>query len=521
MPRIKGIKIQNLFGIEEMTIEVPEDSAGLIFAGDNGLGKTSILRAILAALNGQGIDDTAIRKGSNKGQALIDLDSYAVKRVLGVGAKLEVNTADGFGAAKPAALLRQMIGASSLDPLELIVEKDKKKRQKTVLQACPATITPEQLREYWPKCPEDYPCEGHALEVIARVHDSAYKKRTEANRAVKETAAEASRINAEAIAAADAAPPQEPTGIDALSEAADAATKAVEKLRSRQEQIAAQQRKTEPQLAKVQELRGKALLITTSLEEIDMAREGKLQQERDDAQRTVDRLAAELEAARTVRDNAQDALDIARDKRGKIEQRQAEASSLIKQADDIEAALAQAAVEPVSAEEMAMAERGAEQARQDLQAARSGKEAYDRAMAAAAAASKAQTVADAAKGEADRLDAIVKRLQEAPAEILAKAEGIPGLTVSGDDIFLDGVSLDTCCGAERIRFAVQIAKRANGKSKILIVDELERLSSKNFDLFVQEAISGDWELYGTRVSDDDHIVVLPVRRTAANDQAAE
>jgi len=516
--KIKRVVIKNYRGIEERDVEI--STTGAVAKGRNGGGKTTLLRAIKAALLAQDIGPDAIRKGAERSEILVDLDDLSVvRKITADGSKLEVCKGE-FAVKKPQTYLTELLGTSSLDPMDLLLLKGKERRQR-ILAALPVTVTVEQLRQWWPKCPDGYSVEGHGLEVIASVRDAAYKKRTEANRDLKVKESEASRLGAEAIAAADAAPGKEPEGIDSLAESADVATKAVEKLRSRQEQIATQQRKTEPQLTKVQELRSKALLITTSLDAIDMVREGKIQQERDDAQRTVDRLAAELEAARTVRDNAQDALDAARETRGKIENRLAEASRLIKQADDIDAALAQAAVEPVSAEEMAMAERGAEQAKQDLQTARSGKEAYDRALKAAEVASTAAKAAEVAKEESARLDAIVKALTEdAPAALLGACDGIPGLGLDGDDVLLDGVRLDALCGAEQVRFCVEVARRANGKSKILVVDGLERLDPEQLDVFVREATRGDYQLIATRVDRGD-VVIESLVPDAANDQAAE
>ena len=60
--------------------------------------------------------------------------------------------------------------------------------------------------------------------------------------------------------------------------------------------------------------------------------------------------------------------------------------------------------------------------------------------------------------------------EQAPAELLAQCDGIPGLSLDGDDILLDGVRLDSLCGAEQVRFCVEVARRANAKSKILVVD---------------------------------------------------
>ena len=57
-----------------------------------------------------------------------------------------------------------------------------------------------------------------------------------------------------------------------------------------------------------------------------------------------------------------------------------------------------------------------------------------------------------------------------------------------------------------MRFAVRLAKRANAKSKILIVDGLERLDAVHGVEFVKEATTDGWQLFATRVADGELVV---------------
>jgi hypothetical protein len=83
----------------------------------------------LAVLNGQGIDESSLRKGAEIGQILVSLDDYKVRRVLGKGAKVEITSADGkVTEKKPVDKLKTLLGQSSLDPLVIMLEKDKQKR---------------------------------------------------------------------------------------------------------------------------------------------------------------------------------------------------------------------------------------------------------------------------------------------------------------------------------------------------------------------------------------------------------
>jgi hypothetical protein len=53
---------------------------------------------------------------------------------------------------------------------------------------------------------------------------------------------------------------------------------------------------------------------------------------------------------------------------------------------------------------------------------------------------------------------------------------------------------------------VEIKKRANGRSKFIIVDGLERIDADQHDAFVEEATRGGWQLIGTRVERGELVI---------------
>lgn len=109
--------------------------------------------------------------------------------------------------------------------------------------------------------------------------------------------------------------------------------------------------------------------------------------------------------------------------------------------------------------------------------------------------------------QAEKLQAIATKMStEAPAELLAAANGITGLTLQGDDILLNGVSMDGLSGREQLLFAVDVARRANASSQILVVDGLERVDAEAMPDFIKAATAGGYQLIGTRV--DSGEVVL-------------
>ena len=118
----------------------------------------------------------------------------------------------------------------------------------------------------------------------------------------------------------------------------------------------------------------------------------------------------------------------------------------------------------------------------------------ERAQACAEAEEKA------ALAKAKRLDEQVATLtHDAPARLLEASGGIAGLSIAGDSILLDGVDLDRKSEAERLRLAVDLARRLNEKSKLLIVDGLERVDPDLVPGFLEAATAGGWQLIATRV----------------------
>ena len=118
----------------------------------------------------------------------------------------------------------------------------------------------------------------------------------------------------------------------------------------------------------------------------------------------------------------------------------------------------------------------------------------------AAEVAKLVEIAEVDAIAAHQLDVIVKRLTDEAPRAIANADSIPGLKLDGESVTLDGVGLDTLCGAEQMRLCVEIARRASAKARFLVVDGLERIDEEQFDAFVREATKGGWQLFGSRVT---------------------
>lgn len=103
--------------------------------------------------------------------------------------------------------------------------------------------------------------------------------------------------------------------------------------------------------------------------------------------------------------------------------------------------------------------------------------------------------------EADKLDNVVKRLsKEIPEALISKAKlPIDGLTISGDDILINGVNIDNLSSSEQLKFGLQVVRALNGDFKVICVDGIESLDRESFEFFLKEVENDDFQYFVTRV----------------------
>jgi len=116
-----------------------------------------------------------------------------------------------------------------------------------------------------------------------------------------------------------------------------------------------------------------------------------------------------------------------------------------------------------------------------------------------------------AMAEAESLDVIVKRLtKEIPEDLIKKAElPVEGLTIDGDDILINGVSIDNLSSSEQLKFGLQIVRALNGDFKVICVDGIESLDAESFEFFLKEIEDDSYQYFVTRVDGaHNHSIVI-------------
>jgi hypothetical protein len=508
--RITKLRVVNYRGIESLETEL--SAAGAVVSGGNAKGKTTVLNAIRAALIGRGIDAKDIRLGADRAEVLVDMDALSVRRVITPKTStVTVTNAEGFTAKKPVTFLQEIVGGAAIDPVELFLAKPAERR-KQILAALPVTVTLEQLRQWAPTLPDNFDCSGHGLEVIERVRKIAYDQRTVANAAAKKAREDADRAR-DAANVATKGLPATPVSVSEAQAATDRAKAKVTELEARRAAVASAIARTDGARAKVAELRAAADAI--GFENVDDETIAAADARRSEAERRVGALRAALAEAEAIEREAKadvDALTRARDIAMSASQR---AADLRAQATTLEETIGAATPTGPTDEEIATARVAVEAA------ITAGAEAMraEESQKLSARASELVTLADGAEREAARLDGMVKALaNDAPAALLSTANAIAGLSLDGDDVLLDGKSIGALSGAEQLRFAVKIAKRAAGRVKILLCDGVERLDPDQMEQFVEFATDDDFQLLCTRVERGEMTVEAIEREIA---EAAE
>jgi len=507
---IKQVEVKNWRSIVSLSAKIGK--RGAVARGRGDTGKSSFLDAMRACLTTAGVDPAAIRNGTDQSEILIDLDHASVRlTVTKDGTTRSVTPAAGgkvLRGATALAHIRELFPGGAVDPFVVMLAKtaaEKRERRDAIAAATPCTVTIEDIRKYVPNIPADYDCSGHGLDVIAGVREIAYKARTTANAKRDADAAEADRARRAVPDAVEGS-----ADVHAAAERENEAVTALGKLRSQNEQAAAAIERTAASRDRAKDLRTQAAIYED--------RKGVSEEERAAAVETQKRASVEVERASEALREAQRALDAATgvlkeamDNLAHLDSCEqgyqesiAKAKDLRGQAEEIERTVASASAATVDDATMAAAIEEREQARTNVARAVAAKAHAD--AVAVSEASAATAVASTA--EAARLDGIVKALtDEAPAAILAAANGIPGLTLDGDKVLLDGVDLDMVSGSKRMRLAVEVAKRTAGRSKLLIIDGLERLADEQLDEFMGYATADGWTLVGSQVANGSMQIV--------------
>lgn len=179
--KIAKLKVSNVLGITELEVAPGQFNE---ITGQNGQGKTSVLEAIKAVVEG-GNDATLLRKGAEQGEVVLVLDDGTKirKRITEKACPLEV-IHDGEKLKRPTDFIRELVDLLSVNPVDFL-RAPKKDRVRVLLETMPIEVDAARL-EQMSGIPVSIAPGTPALNVIKLVRDQVADDRKGTKRAIDE-----------------------------------------------------------------------------------------------------------------------------------------------------------------------------------------------------------------------------------------------------------------------------------------------------------------------------------------------
>jgi hypothetical protein len=501
--RLVDAEITDVLGARKMPIRFGRRLT--IVAGANGTGKSTIRRAILATIaGGEGLEHLVnVHAGQEAEPAVVVRaeDGGRVhqfervpKRVTAMRAVLDERgrpTAALEPVPQAAAWLRGLLPQTAVDVVELLAAKGERLAT-LILQACPLTMVRAQLldamgiteAELQPAVPTGL----HPLIECGEVYDRVFSARQAVNRdekSARQTADQLLRTIPKDIPTDTAEAVARIEGLVRGMERDIAATEA----RARAEGTAALEQADA--ISQGEEDRAQAAHKQT-VRDLRAHHDAWAAEERAKVERAIAAAAvamnATIEARRAETQARLEEIDAAREER--------RAAVLVRQKEAL------AAVD-VMREELRVTSANLAQLReQDKRAA------LDR---------HTREQADARTAEADKLKAESARLTKALGALEAFRRGlaenlpIPGLSINGKEITVDGVPWEQLNEAQRVALLVRlVVLGARGSSlPLVIVDQAEKLVGENWPLLLRELAAADVQAIVCR-AEPHPLTVVPI-----------
>lgn len=189
--KIQHLRISNILGIQQL--ELTPGGTLTEIAGDNGLGKTSILEAVKAATK-TGHDATLLRKGATQGEIVLVMDDGTElhKKVTADKSSLDL-LKDGKKIPKASDTIKGLTDLLSVNPVDFLTAP-KKDRVKVLLEAMPISVDADKLSKI-AGIPVDAQDSIDGLALLDHVRKQVYDDRTGTNRAIREKEATINQLS--------------------------------------------------------------------------------------------------------------------------------------------------------------------------------------------------------------------------------------------------------------------------------------------------------------------------------------
>lgn len=108
--------------------------------------------------------------------------------------------------------------------------------------------------------------------------------------------------------------------------------------------------------------------------------------------------------------------------------------------------------------------------------------------------------------ESDNYTAKLKKIADYKTEIVSKTKfPIPGLDFANGGVTYDKLPFKQASGSQTLKVSTAIGMALNPRLRVMLIDGAESLDSKQMAIISEMAVSGDYQLWLTRVSEDEKV----------------
>lgn len=471
---ISKIKISNLFGIKEQTL----DGKSIEISGKNGVGKTSILDAIRYALTNSSERDYIIKNGENEGEILIETDTG-----LSINRKKRVQSSD-YKSIKqndkeinsPETFLKEIFTPMQLEPVEF-AQMSRQEQNRVILDLIEFDWDLNWIKEKFGEIPAGIDYQQNILQILNDIQseDSPYyKARQDINRDIRNNKAFIEDIAATLPEQYNAEKWKQFNLTEKLKELMTIKEKNA-KINEARQFINNYDNKVkgyeaERQIAisaeekNIQIERENLLKETTSLKERILANENKLNQ-----------LTSILEDKKKI-------VDL------EYEKKITALNESIGRAKDF------AKMETIDITELQQECDLAEKMKSYINE-------YDRMI-------KYEEETIVLQDKANELTDKINLARELPSEILKTATiPVKGLTVENGKPLIDGKPINNLSEGEQLMLCVDVALSKPNNLKLILLDGVEKLSDTNREALYSKCREAGLQFIATRTTNNDELVI--------------
>lgn len=473
--KIVKIKIKNLFGISEFEA----DGKSLELIGENGAGKTSVIDSIRYALTNKSSRKYIVRSGANEGEILIETDNG-----LRIDRKARTNQADyksvkkdGHEVGSPETFLKDIFTSLQLNPVEFML-MDEKKQNALILDMVEYPWSINTIKDWFGEIPDWVSYDQNILQVLDDIQSEKgqyFQRRRDISRDIRNKRAFVEDISSSI-----------PDGYEAdkwEKENVGEIYRSIEKIRKDNETIQKAKRLIEERGNKIRGFEAEREIERAGIEQEFSRKEISLKEQIASLEEQVRSKKIELSS---LGEKKLDKLEVAE---------QTYKANIAKYNATMNEYEQYVNMEERSTIELQEKVNLIEKMKSHLNEFR-----------------RMESLQDEVEELCEKAQSLTDKIEKArllPGEILATATiPIKGLTVKDGIPLINGLPISNLSDGEKLDICIDVALQKPNGLQIILIDGVEKLSSKLRSQLYHKCKSKGLQFIATRTTDDEGLTVI-------------